>query len=104
QAASCVAGGVMSASICDGKGTCVQGPTIDCEPFLCDPSTSKCFLTCTSNAQCATGRTCNGSGLCGSKPLGAACNATSECNPGSTCANNVCCGTPCDRSCCLCNL
>jgi hypothetical protein len=50
---------------CDGAGTCKDGGTTDCGPFLCNPATSDCFQSCTSNNQCCCGNMCRGNNTCG---------------------------------------
>jgi hypothetical protein len=101
---SCSGDALVLSSTCDGKGACVAGPTITCDPFLCDAGASRCFRSCMSNGQCVTGNVCNAAGSCGLKPLGADCAGTSECNGNAVCADGVCCSTACGGACMLCNV
>jgi len=57
---------VRSTKQCDGNGACLAAPDIDCDPYRCDPTTTACYGSCTSNSQCAMGlnRSCSSTGMC----------------------------------------
>jgi hypothetical protein len=54
---TCGGRGVM-VNRCDGAGNCTPA-NVDCTPYKCDPTSSACFTSCTSNKECAAGVTCN---------------------------------------------
>jgi hypothetical protein len=57
---------VRSAKRCNGLGACLAAPDQDCLTYRCNPATTECFTSCTSDLQCATAprASCNGSGAC----------------------------------------
>ena len=94
--------------MCDGKGTCANLTTIhketDCGDYLCNPGTAACHASCTSNAQCKTGKTCS-LGRCNGKekPLGTSCSVKGECES-DKCVQGVCCESDCNDACKTCKL
>lgn len=104
KAATCDQAGVrlISASQCDGAGTCVAGQTIPCDPFVCDTVFKKCFTQCLSNSQCMPGQACNVQNTCGKKPNGASCTAAADCFTGQ-CVDGICCASACSGSCVSCS-
>jgi hypothetical protein len=48
---------------CDGTGACQDNGTTDCAPFVCDPMTRNCFVSCTDDAQCCC-KKCGGDNSC----------------------------------------
>ncbi len=65
-AGACSVGMVIATRRCDGAGTCAAAPSVDCAPYRCNPATTTCFASCTTNAQCSTvpKRKCNGNNMC----------------------------------------
>lgn len=43
---------------CNGTGTCVDGGTTDCAPYICNPTTNDCYTSCTADSQCCCGNNC----------------------------------------------
>src|SRR4029077_3882979 len=101
QAGQCEGASLSDIEVCDGLGRCRPGPATICVPFTCDPAASACKVTCTSDADCASGIKCV-SGSCGPKPPGATCTGDSQCASGH-CADGVCCNTACRGACVTCN-
>ncbi|MFI5298197.1 MAG: hypothetical protein ACHREM_08880 [Polyangiales bacterium] len=99
--ASCASGVETLQTFCDGAGHCPTPTTTACTPFLC--SGTACGSSCTSNAQCVSGKACSG-GICGT-PLsnGSACSSAAICNSGF-CANGICCDAACTDGCDACNV
>lgn len=62
---SCMGDSVIPVRTCSGLGICLLGGAKSCGPYGCDPASATCHRSCTSDAQCALGRVCNGkSGKC----------------------------------------
>ena len=99
---TCDSGSIVGIYVCDGAGTCKPGASAVCAPFSCDPTTNLCFPTCTSDAQCGSGRRCTSNGLCGlvGRP---SCALDDECASGH-CIGGICCNTDCAGPCRSCNL
>ena len=58
--AACSGDLVSSARTCDGAGSCQPAVITSCTPYACNYATAMCFARpCSTNAQCATGHTCN---------------------------------------------
>jgi len=97
----CTGGIEGGAGLCDGAGNCVQGGTVICDPYVCDPTGTVCLTACVAQTDCMAGYYCDGSGVCQSKLVdGVACTDGFQCLSG-TCpaADGVCCSTACDGSC-----
>jgi len=93
---------VMSASRCDGVGSCVPSTTsTPCDPYFCDPTTARCRTDCSTQADCAM-NSCV-AGRCGKKPNSDTCADNSECNSGH-CSDGVCCNVDCTGACTSCNV
>ena len=92
----CLNDSEVTASTCDGTGSCIAGVNIVCSPYQCDPSVGTCFVSCTSNAQCSGGFTCNG-GSCGTIPQ-MPCQDNTECASGF-CSQGACCQRACNGPC-----
>jgi hypothetical protein len=59
--ASCAAGVLKRAAVCDGKGACGSATDESCAPYVCD-GTDKCKTSCATTDDCANGFRCaNGS-------------------------------------------
>ena len=96
----CASGAYTPGSTCNAAGQCVPPASRTCNPYICNGS--KCFTTCTKDAQCVAGKFCvNGS--CGQKDPGSDCNSAADCKSGF-CAQGVCCNTACNGACLACNL
>jgi hypothetical protein len=52
---------------CDGKGACVAAADIDCLPYRCNPATTACFTSCTTDQMCSSAprRSCRTDDTCG---------------------------------------
>jgi hypothetical protein len=68
--AQCAGGVETPESRCDGNGNCAGGSTKTCVPYVCGDVT--CRTSCTADAQCANGYTCN--------------LATNHCEAGTVCS------------------
>jgi hypothetical protein len=96
--ASCTSGTEVTASTCDGAGSCRPGASVSCAPFTC--AGSACSNRCASDAECLAGNVCV-EGSCGKKQNGRACKAGGECRSGF-CADGVCCESACGEACSFC--
>jgi hypothetical protein len=66
-AASCTGGVAQAEDTCNGSGSCQQGASTNCSPYVCGPTA--CNPTCASDAGCANGFTCDtGLGVCTNGP------------------------------------
>jgi len=86
---------------CNGAGTCVDGGSVDCSPYLC--LGDDCRTSCTLNSHCVAGSWCSGGFCVGQKGLGQSCTGGAECLSGN-CVDGVCCNTACAGVCLHCNL
>jgi hypothetical protein len=57
-AAGCQGDSVVTARTCDGSGTCSLPVTTSCGSYSCNPSTGRCYTSCSMNSQCASGLSC----------------------------------------------
>jgi len=96
----CESGVYTPEATCSTTGACVAPGSMSCVPYVCNGS--KCFGSCTADANCSTGKFCVGNS-CGPKPIGALCSAGGECGSGN-CAQGVCCATACATACKSCAL
>ena len=67
---ACAGGSMVPAGSCDGRGSCLEGPAIACDPFMCGGGA--CLESCAGDADCVAPATCVG-GSCGKRGLGQAC-------------------------------
>jgi hypothetical protein len=100
-AATCSGASLVSASRCDGNGTCAAGVSQACMPYVCGTD-GKCLTACATVADCAGRGPCT-NGTCGKKAVGTACADLTECDSGF-CAQGVCCATACTGNCMSCGL
>jgi hypothetical protein len=99
---ACQGSVLASVSTCDGAGSCQPGMLVDCSPYLCDPTSGRCFNSCTSDAQCEGGLPCL-SGSCSLRSPVMPCSVNTECASGF-CTSGVCCDSACGGPCVTCNL
>jgi hypothetical protein len=99
--ARCDGNTLVTASTCDGQGTCHASLRAVCAPFACDAEAARCSSTCTSDADCFNVSCVNGS--CGFFGIGAGCISNTECATGF-CADGLCCNVACQGSCVSCAL
>ncbi|MDI3292048.1 hypothetical protein [Polyangium sp. 15x6] len=99
-ASSCTGGTQTNADTCNGMGTCADGGTKACAPYVC--GAGSCKQACVGDSDCAAGSACV-NGVCGTKkPLGVACTQANECQSGF-CVDGVCCDTTCSGLCQACS-
>jgi len=99
-AASCSAGVVTKARLCDGAGACRSDGTLSCGLYTSCVGAA-CATTCTTDANCVATAFCSGTACTPDLDLGAACVRSSQCKSG-TCVDGVCCDTPCTGPCQAC--
>ena len=95
-------GGICCPTACPGPcGSCVSGSCqaapagTTCGAFVCNGTSTACPTSCSSDADCATGRTGKvATGEC-LGALGSGCAGAAECSSGC-CADGVCCESACD--------
>jgi hypothetical protein len=65
QAAQCQTHTVIGAGKCDAAGACAAVPNVECGLYRCNPATTTCFTSCTTDDQCvrATSNSCK-NGMC----------------------------------------
>jgi hypothetical protein len=99
----CGGSSIIGMRVCDGRGSCADGPVVSCAPFQCDGAASpaRCLNTCASDADCVAGRPCV-SGSCGPRPDAGPCTEDAQCQSGH-CADGVCCASACQGPCLSCN-
>jgi hypothetical protein len=104
QAGTCSVS-TLTAKLCDGSGNCGAVGTVSCSPYMCNEALDGCRTSCSTNAHCVTGVSCNvGTGVCmANLPKGAACSLSSQCASGF-CRDGVCCDKTCTGFCEACNL
>jgi hypothetical protein len=88
------------ARTCNGTGTCQEGGTLACAPYICDSASGLCKTSCSTSADCQSGYECLNN-VC-KKSRGTACNADAECASGF-CTDQVCCESRCSGVCEKCN-
>jgi hypothetical protein len=101
KAGVCDGASVGNTEVCDTAGRCKAGAATVCAPFGCDATSNKCFPTCKSDADCASGIKCV-AGSCGPKPRGAVCAKDLDCASGF-CADGLCCNVACKGACVSCS-
>ncbi|HXT97489.1 MAG TPA: hypothetical protein VN853_14400 [Polyangia bacterium] len=92
---------------CDGVGDCVTGTPQSCGAYVCGTN-GDCKTSCATDADCASGTTCNGTiccmpGNCAGGALGATCTGPGDCASGF-CQQGVCCASSCTGTCQSCAL
>lgn len=61
-AGRCTADVLQESGVCDGSGACTSSNVVrtqNCTPFGCDDEAGQCRNSCVTDADCATGATCN---------------------------------------------
>lgn len=93
-AGSCNAGTNVNTgdSKCDGAGHCITPTGIACDPYVCNSTSTACYASCNSPAQCKGGTACSAS-QCGPKTNGSPCGGDGECMSGN-CVDGTCCNKP----------
>jgi MYXO-CTERM domain-containing protein len=85
-----------NASLCSKTGACVANGISSCFPYVC--SGIACLTSCTTQADCASGKECVANQCVTPKPNGNQCSSPGECIS-SFCVEGVCCDSPCDGDC-----
>jgi hypothetical protein len=98
--ASCAGGTQQNADTCNGAGTCLDGGSMSCAPYVC--GANACATSCASDVDCQSGYVCQGSSCVAKLANGAACSASSQCTSGF-CVDGVCCSTSCTGTCQACS-
>jgi hypothetical protein len=98
---ACDGDAVVGQKICDGRGTCLPGPTVICAPYTCDPAAAACRQSCATDQECV-GTYCEPTGRCHVNS-GARCTRNTDCASGF-CADGVCCNTACSGNCVSCDV
>ncbi|GEM_PF-4357690 len=62
--AKCAQGIYTPQSYCNGSGTCVTPPTVQCGPYTCNTEGTACRTSCTQDSDCAQGFGCSATGTC----------------------------------------
>jgi subtilisin-like proprotein convertase family protein len=111
---SCVGSTKYNADICNGLGTCVDGGTSLCVPYVCNAEETDCLTECDGDEDCVSGYWCNAAGscvakqntgnLCGSElAFGGLGDGSNQCLS-DYCIDGYCCNTACSGSCAACNV
>ena len=94
-------GNSVEGRLCNGSGQCLTSTGIDCAPFACIGDA--CALSCTTDAECASGNRCNGAVCVALRPAGESCDEAVECASGF-CVDGVCCVSQCSGQCEACDV
>ncbi len=100
-AAACSSGVATSAAFCDGRGACGTPRSTMCNPYVC--GATSCLSMCTTDADCATGNTCEAGHCVAQRPAGMGCTSNAACASGN-CVDGVCCNTACNGQCEACDV
>jgi hypothetical protein len=101
QPGNCTGTTESSARMCDGSGTCLPGTSQSC-PTNCQGGA--CNRTCSDVNPCQVGFYCDASGACKlNVAAGMTCTTNAECATGF-CADGICCRTDCNQLCFSCKL
>lgn len=100
--ASCAAGQLTTASVCNGSGSCTASTTNGCTSNLCKSDGSGCADSCTASS-CGAGTYCSSGACTPTLGPGKPCSGDVQCTSGH-CADGVCCDTACTQQCRACNL
>jgi hypothetical protein len=92
---------VVGQQVCNGRGTCQDGPAIICVPYACDPATAACRTACVTDDDCEGSRCVDG--RCPIRQQLPRCTQNVQCASGS-CADGYCCDTACNRDCQSCDV
>src|SRR5262249_31366727 len=90
-------------------GTSTGNPALACGTYTCDGIDGNCRNTCTTDAQCAAGDYCNGSGKCVAKLAnGATCDTLAVSGAAGSCQSGFCvdtygCNPACTGGCNACS-
>jgi hypothetical protein len=103
QPQSCVGQTKHLEDQCGGDGSCVDGGTVDCSPYLCRGDGLDCRASCSVTEHCADGSFCSGSSCVPRWSLGTACSQAEQCLSGF-CADGYCCDADCSGVCRSCGL
>jgi hypothetical protein len=99
--ASCTNGIAQPLSACNGQGTCVKPPTVNCAPYACVGQ--MCAGGCSDVNPCAGDNYCEAGKCVPRLPDGSSCQNGGQCRNGQ-CAAGVCCDRACSGDCEACNL
>jgi MYXO-CTERM domain-containing protein len=100
-ASSCT-NGAVTAQMCNGAGSCMNGAPVNCAPYACGAST--CKTSCAAASDCDGTAYCTAQSECKTKAdPGKACAADQECSSGH-CVDGVCCDTTCTGQCEACDV
>lgn len=97
----CMNGVESGGDFCDGTGTCMQGNTTACDPYVCEATGALCLVTCAGSTDCLSTHFCAGNTCVMDKSNGQACLAAHECQSGF-CVDGFCCNTACSGLCQAC--
>ncbi len=120
---NCVDGACCASASCPGDcnrcdlggGTCaiasagnggkndLTGATPSCGLYVCNGTAATCPTTCSTDANCAAGYYCSGTGCVPALANGSACTRAGMCSSGA-CADGVCCTSACAGDCNRCDL
>lgn len=101
---SCVGSTFTPADLCNGMGSCVDGGTVGCGGYICNPATGACLATCVGDADCDGASYCTFTGQCLPKQTnGATCTMGKQC-ASNNCVDGVCCGSASCGVCQACNV
>jgi hypothetical protein len=101
-------GGCDACNVSGALGTCTvvpagSGGNPSCTPYVCNGANSSCPVSCTSDANCASGNYCAAGACVVKKANGATCTGANQCQS-SFCVDGYCCDGACGASCDACNL
>ena len=85
---TCAAGIETLVPTCNGTGSCIAGRTQSCGTYLC--SGDACAVSCTGDAQCASGAYCLAGTCRPHEPDGTTCSSARACQSGF-CTDGQCC-------------
>ena len=103
EEARCEADTAYGQAFCDGAGECVIESVTDCAPYRCDEEDGRCFVFCSTDAECQDGLACDSASAECLLTIGRSCIAGSQCESGF-CVGGVCCDARCDGICESCTL
>ena len=89
--------------LCDGVGSCIDLPDVDCVPYVCNEEGSDCLFTCAVQVDCQPLYYCEGQICLDKKENGETCSDGFECLS-DECVDGYCCNNACEDSCQSCGL